>query len=861
MTDETRRRGTGWADRLVEAWMRRVSARPGAALVVLAGLFVLGVLGALRLDVDADSSRMLSPDLPAQRQAHAVNAAFPDLKASLVVIVEAASGDRADLFTQDLSRRLMDQPEWVERVFAPAVDPYLAAHGFLFRDLDSVETTFSRISRSSNLIASLREDQTLDGFARSLTEAFLLAERAEIEPEALDKLFAEAASVVAASPEHGRIFGWSTVLDDETGTPPHRRLITVVPRLDNARLSPAKPALMEIRSHVDAALDALPGGDMTVSITGEPALRADEMSSVLGTLGISLGLSLLLVAVILWIGLGARRRAGLAFASLVISLVLTTGFAGFAIGTLNLVSVAFIVLMVGLGIDFAIHILAHVVEMRRSGTPAPDAVILTGRRSGTALVLSAVTTSLAFLAFMATDFDGMAQLGLIGGIGVLIAFAVAATLIPACVSIWPDLAGVEAVKTAPPPVAHNSPLPAILALTLGLASIWPATLARFDSDPMGLRNPDAPSVIAFRALAETPETSPYRASVLADSGDDAAEIAAAFENTPGIGAAVSVADLIPDQQDEKLTILDITAASIDHAVRGTPTDLLTRPDAADPVAELRNRLTGREGAAGQLARAIAAYQEGRSELTDRALEEQIFRSFPLMLSRLEAMLAADYVTLDTLPASLRDRFVSPLGTHRVEILPEEDLTDYTALRRFSDAVREINPRAAGGPVQMDAARASIEWAILLVTLLAGLATLLLAYATTRRFSDMLAILVPLILAGSITAAASVILKMPFNYANVIVLPLLIGIGVDSGIHIALRERRAPGAVFATSTPRAVLFSALTTMAAFGTLSLSEHQGTASMGVLLAVSMCAAVGCVLAVTPAMIRWFAAHAPRL
>ena len=187
------------------------------------------------------------------------------------------------------------------------------------------------------------------------------------------------------------------------------------------------------------------------------------------------------------------------------------------------------------------------------------------------------------------------------------------------------------------------------------------------------------------------------------------------------------------------------------------------------------------------------------------------------------------------------------------VLPEGDLRDPAALEAFAAKVRAIAKDAAGGPIQLAAAGKAIGWAMIQATLLAGFATGLLAWFATRRLWDATAILIPLVAAGILTAAMSTLLSMPFNFANVIVLPLLIGIGVDSGIHIALRERRAPGAVFDTSTPRAVLFSALTTMAAFCTLALSDHRGTASMGILLAVAMCAAVACVMALTPTVIRW--------
>ena len=849
--------GPGWVDRAVSGWMAACHARPRVALGVLGVLVVLAVVAATRLGIDADSSRMLSPDLPDQRRAHELNEKFPNLKQTILVTVDSAQPDIADLAVARLVEALETSPA-IARVFAPSADPWLAAHGFLYGDLDEVEASLTRLNKSSNLLARLRSDRTLDGFADALSEALLLADRAEIGPDALDRLFAEAAAVFEAdSRGQRRAFTWSTVMDDDR-TGAVTRLISVLPVLDTARLSPARPALEAVEAAAAALPDRLKRG-VRVAVTGEPALRAEEMRSVVTGIGLSLALSLVLVLVILRLGLGTAARAGLGLASLVVSLILTTGIAAITVGTLNLISVAFIVLMVGLGIDFAIHILAHLGEMRRLGTPPAEAVAMTGRRTGLALGLSALTTALAFLAFAWTDFHGMAQLGVIGSAGVLIAFATAATLIPAATALRPAMTGrAGEPETTPRATLSRLRPPAALApaliLALAAAALWPASMARFDADPMALRNPASPSVIAFRELAETPETSPYRTSVLAATAEDAAAIAARLDGAPGVAGAVVLADLVPGEQDEKLALLDLAAPSIDHAVLGQPTPMLNDgEDAPDRLAALNDRLASVQGMGQRLRRALTAYQSRRDPARDAAIEDDLFLAFPLMVSRLEAMLSADYVTADTLPEPMRERFLAADGTRRVEILPEADLTDPAAAARFADTVQARAPDAAGGPVQLVAAGRSVAEAMLRATLLAAAMTLVLAFAATRRATDAAAILLPLAVAGIITAAASTLLGLPFNYANVIVLPLMIGIGVDSGIHIALRERSAPGAVFATSTPRAVVVSALTTIAAFGTLALSDHRGTASMGILLAISISATMLAVLALTSALIRW--------
>ena len=839
----------GWVGRALGAWVGMAYRWPRLVLAVLLGLMLLSAVGASQLRIDADSSAMLSSDLPAQARAHALNRTFPGLKSAVLIVVEADRSDTADLAVRALVDGLERETAWIERVFAPAVDPFMAAHGFLYRPAEEVDEILTRLSKSANMIAALREDQTVDGFLRALAEAGVLAERAEIGPDALARLHREAAEVLAADRTGvPRRFAWSALLENEPPSKRTIRVITVTPRLDPTRLSPARPALDAIRGVV-AMMDPALGAEVDVSITGEPALRAEEMASVVDTIGLSLGGALILVMAILWIGLRSLRQAIASLGCVVVGIVLTLGITGVTIGALNLVSVAFVVLMVGLGIDFAVHLLAHVSEMRRDGVTVSDAMRLSAERIGLALVLAGFTTAAAFLAFTTTAFAGMAQLGAIGAIGVMVALGVTVTLIPALTALFPG----RVPRAAPRPIVgapvwRHAP---VAALAIGLVLLVPASNVRFDADPVALRDPASGSVDAFRTLARDPDRTPYRASVLAPDAEAAAEIAARLVNLPGIAAALSIADLVPEDQDDKLTTLDFAAPSIELALDGEAEALAGLDVDADPLAALRATLADTSEAAA-LGAELQAYAERRSDATDGPLGDRIFSTFPMLLDRLGAMLEADYVTAETVPAAMTERFRAPDGTHRVEVLPQEDLRDPAALDRFATTVLEAAPDAAGGPVQLWAAGKTVSTAMVQAVLLAALTTAVLAYAVLRRASDVFAVLLPLVLAEVAMAAGSFLLGVPFNYANVIVLPLVIGIGVDSGIHVALRERQAPGAVLATSTGRAVVVSALTTVAAFSTLAISDHRGTASMGILLTVAVLAALLFVFALTPAVIR---------
>ncbi|MEM7189000.1 MAG: MMPL family transporter [Pseudomonadota bacterium] len=845
-------RATAWVATRAWAWPR----------TVLLGLMVLCTLAAYAasgLRVDTDSSRMIAPDLPAQQAALVLNEKFPALKSTILITITAAEADMADLAVADLIDALEAQPTTIKSVFSPSADRYLMAHGFLYKDAEDLDEMFDRLSKSANLLAHLRADPTLDGFARALIEAIDLADRAEIGPDALERLFAETASVLEAQAlDKARIFSWSAVMENEPSGQVTRQIL-IQPELDHTRLSPARPAL----NAIDAAIATLPidrRAALTIGVTGEPALRAAELRSVTETLWISLLLSLLLVAALLRWGLGSWGRVSIALAVLVVSLVLTAGAAAITVGALNLISVAFIVLMVGLGIDFAVHIIAHIAELRHHGTAPAQAVPLAGLRSGRALATCAITTAVAFLAFTITDFHGMAQLGVIGAGGVVIAWAVAVVLIPALLAVGPSLAG----DTAPLTIGSRSPKLrqvrlrqawlAAVTLMVGAAAIWPALQARFEADPMALRDPESPSVQAFRLLAEKPETSPYRASIMTETAAEADRMATLFDDSAGIGTALNLGDLVPERQDQKLDLLDFAAPSIDHAVSGQPTALVAdQDDTGDRMAALIDRLAGREGMAQRLNRALQAYLDARTAETDTQLADRIFRSFRLLVSRLEVMLDADRVSGSALPAEMRERFQAADGTYRVEIVPEGSIVTSTEAAKFAARVTDVAPSAAGGPIQLAAAGATVAKAMLIATLLAALSTAALCLVATRSLVDTAAVLVPLAVAALLTIAFGVLTGIPFNYANVIVLPLMIGIGVDSGIHLIQRERQAPGAVFQTSTPGAVTVSAATTVAAFGTLALSAHRGTASMGILLAVGVTLTVVTVLILTPQIRRW--------
>jgi predicted RND superfamily exporter protein len=242
----------------------------------------------------------------------------------------------------------------------------------------------------------------------------------------------------------------------------------------------------------------------------------------------------------------------------------------------------------------------------------------------------------------------------------------------------------------------------------------------------------------------------------------------------------------------------------------------------------------------------------RTGQTLRELEIRLLSGLPNRLESLRLSLNAIPVELSDLPKSLRERRVAPDGRARLKVYGKGDMLDRDQLINFVNAVRTIAPNAVGSPVVIlesgRAVVASFRDAGVTSVVLIGLLLVVLL----RRIRDILYVFAPLLLAALLTVAASVLFNVPFNFANVIVLPLLFGLGVAGGIHLVLRERDQSGSadVLHTSTPRAVMFSALTTIGSFSTIALSSHPGTSSMGVLLSIAIVLTLICTLLVLPAL-----------
>ncbi len=642
--------------------------------------------------------------------------------------------------------------------------------------------------------------------------------------------------------------------------------------LEFGKLLAAQTAIEGIR---DAArrLSLTEDRGVRVRITGNPALNYEEMFGLAWDIGASSVLSFLLVAVVLYLALRNMRLVSSAALTLLVGLVWTAAFAAATVGHLNLVSIAFAVLFIGLGVDFAIHLGMHYADAFHRGESSRDAMSHSLEHIGTALVLCAFTTAIGFFAFAPTGYRGVAELGVIAGGGMFIIVAQTFTLFPALIvalleSRPQPVRGALPFRLSPPRVVATHPGTIVtVALVIGVAAASQIPKLGFDIDVVSMRDPRTESVQTFQELLARSTTSPWYIDSLTTDLPQAEALAARMRKLDVVRSAVSLKDYVPADQEEKREILEtvsmlleVPSSGIDHPEPSTAEqiDALRKLRAALAAEWLQSDTSDLGRSAHKLAKHLDTFLERVEDKNNEAtaladLQQILLGNFSDLLARLKRAVDPPVLSLADLPEGLTRRMLAPDGHARVQIFPREDLSDNKEVTAFVDAVRSIDPTATGvavnllefGRETLKSLRQALFWAFS--------AIILLLLALWRRVGDTLLVLAPLVLGTVLTGGLMVAIDIPLNFVNVVVLPLLIGIGVDSGIHLVHTSRSVASsdAILDSTTARAVFFSALTTISSFGSLSLSSHGGVSSMGILLVCGMVIILVCNLVVLPALI----------
>ena len=849
----------------IVVWIVRTCTR-FATLTLLVGL-VLAIAGgyytANHFAINTDINTLISERMDWRQRDVQFDKAF-DRDSTILAVVEAPTPELTTSAASALEAKLHDDKKNFVSMQPLGSGEFFEKNGLLFLPTEEVAQVTGQFEQAAPLIEIMAGDPSIRGLTGALETGLAGVKRGEVKLDNTARPFNLIAQTVEDINNKGTAtFSWRELTSEKGLTDSDKRaFIEFKPVIDYSALEPGKDATDAIRK---AAADLDLGGkyQARVRLTGPVPIANEEYATVQdGAIVNGIG-TVLVVLVILWMALHSAKIIFAVFANLFIGLSITTAVGLLLVGSLNLLSIAFAVLFVGLGVDFGIQFSVRYRSERFKNDNLVEALVEGARKVAVPLSLAAMAVSAGFLCFMPTDYKGISELGEIAGAGMLIAFFSSITVLPAILKLINPPGESEPVG-----YAFLAPVDRFLedhrywivggTIAVALAGLPLLYFLHFDFNPMNLRNPKAESIATFLDLRKDPNTGANAINVMTRSDEDARKIEEKLSKLPEVLRVQSLTSFVPEDQPAKLKLIAQGARVLGPAlnpesVDDPPTDQENVDSLKSSVNALRTTAGEDKGPGAVASRRLADALEklaNSNEATRNKAQAIFVDPLKIVLEQLKNFLQAKPVTLENLPPDIVNSWKAKDGLMRVEALPKGDPNDNDNLRRFASAVLVAEPTAIGGPVSILKSGDTVVSAFVHAGIYALLVISIILWITLRRITDVLMTLIPLLVAGAVTMEICVLIKLPLNFANIVALPLLLGIGVAFKIYYIVAWRSGRTNLLQSSLTRAIFFSALTTATAFGSLWLSSHPGTSSMGKLLALSLVTTLCAVLLFQPAL-----------
>ncbi|HEY4078351.1 MAG TPA: MMPL family transporter [Rhizomicrobium sp.] len=837
------------------------------AVIVLSLLLAVGA-GLYTHDnfaMNTDSESLIDARVGWRMRQAAFDAAFPQQSNLTLVVIDGTTPELAEAAAARLTAKLQTSPHLFSYVRRPDGGTFFNQNGLLFLPLKDVQETTAQLIKAQPFLGGLASDPSLRGIMTNLSTVLLGVGTGDAKLADIDTAMSRFANVFDAA-AHGRIeyMSWRTLI---SGKPPRpeeiRRFIEVKPKLDFNALEPGAAADSAIRTAA-TSLNLTPEHGVRVRLTGPVPLADEEFATLTDRVWLMIGAMMGGVLLTLWLALRSFKIIFSILVTLFVGLAITMGIGLMAVGVFNIISIAFIALFVGLGVDFGIQFSVRYRHERHHDARLNCALEKAGRGVGIPLALAAAATAAGFFSFLPTTYNGVAELGKVAGIGMIVAFLLAITMLPALLMMLnppgeDEDVGFRSLGRVDDFMTRNRKNVVRIAGGAALVCLALMPFVQFDSNPLDLRSPKVESVSTLFDLMKNPQTSPNTIDIPAFSLVAADAIAARVSQGSLVEQAITLSSFVPGEQKEKLALIADANSLLDATIN--PFEVAPPPSDAQVVTSFTSTAQKLRAAAAnkqdkpaqdarRLADALDAMVKAGPPARARA-NEALVPGLKTMLGQVSDSLKAAPVTAQTMPADMHADWVAPDGTARIQVFPKDTSNNPKALAAFSDQVLAIAPQATGAPITIRESGKTIVGAFTEAGILSFFAIVILLSLVLRSFHDVVMTLAPLVLTFLLTLATCVILGLRLNFANVIALPLLLGIGVAFNIYFVVAWRQGQRCFLASSLTRAVIFSAATTASGFGTLWLSIHPGTASMGELLMISLGWTLATTLFLSPALL----------
>ncbi len=742
---------------LIAAIARVVRLSTRHAWIVIAAFLIAAVLAGgyvtRHIAINTDSGKLLSSSLPWRQQEIKLNELFPQRTDLIVAVIDGTTPEAADEAANALATALAPQTNLFRNVTRPDGGEFFARNGILFLSVDDLRRNMDELIKAEPFLGTLALDPTLRGILGAISQSL---EGVRLKKTTFEDIELAVSGIADAleKVEQGQhpAFSWRRLISGRAPEPSDlRRFVNIQAVLNYGALEPGGEATKAVRATI-AKLGLTPERGVTVRLTGSVPLSDEEFSTIADGAALNGMVTIVVVLLILWLALKQARIILAVLMNLAVGLSFTAAVGLAMVGALNLISVAFAVLFIGLGVDFGIQFSVRYRAERFADRDLLEALETTGLGVARPLLLAAASIAAAFYSFLPTAYVGLSELGLIAGTGMIIAFLTTVTLLPALLAVLKP-----AGEAAPVGWAWLAPLDHFLdkqrnwvvGLTLA-AVILGLPLLRglsFDFNPLNLRSKHVESVSTLLDLMRDPDTSPNAIDILEPNLAAASAMADKLKQVPEVAKVRTLESFVPKDQDEKLAIIDDANFFFANTLNPDPVDPAPTPaqtlEAIDKTAaDLTTTVGSLDTPAAAQARRLASALNALAKAPPATREEaERVLVTPLMttLRQVRDLLSAEHVTIDTLPPALKSDWVAPDGEVRIEARPSGDGNDNAVLHRFVDAVREVAPEASGAPVFIVEAAATIVKAFFQAAVLSLLSIALILFvalqALARRRAD------------------------------------------------------------------------------------------------------------------------------
>ncbi|HQG13277.1 MAG TPA: MMPL family transporter [bacterium] len=869
-----------------------VSAHPWKIVVAALLLTVFSaVYASLTLKLNANQDDLVSRDLDYSRRYLDFLDEFGDEEYLYVVVESEGNPERAKRFISSLAGRLHGI-DGLSQVIWKIENPVLEKNFLLYLTTDQLTTLKGMLTEGafsakniaswhsfaeliSALTSKVREPVSKDDEGK-LSQGFTFID------SMLDNISAALAGGKTSGAGLESVFFGGDETFDSDGY--YRNgdlyLIMIMPDKDFTTMSVIEKPLADIRAAIKQTKSESDFADISAGLTGRPVLSADEMQTSDRDTTRATLLAIVLVGMLFVLFFGSFSRPMLAMTSLIMGISWTFGLVSVVYGTLNILSIVFTLILIGASIEYAIHIVARYQEYLSESGEIDSSIAKALATSGRADLTSALTTSAAFLTIMWTDFTALAQLGFIAASGILLCLTSMLIVLPAMIIIRDrrrapmDLKKVKPFAMPYLSFAYRKTwVLGIAALILSVVAVVFAPKTGFDNNLLNLQADGLESVKYEHIIMEKSSETTWFARAVTESAQKSHELAKEFEMRPSVRKVDDVERIVPEHQLAKIQIIEGIAPAFANLLFSPLSGELDAAALSSSLTDLSDNLmllqneafkAGRADAVEELdkfgAKAsdlAAAISSASSEEVKRvaALQENFFKDLHNSIEILASGMDPTTISEKDLPADILRRFVSPKGRYSMFIYPKEDIWDPVALEHFVSDIRSVHPEVFGTPISVYESAKMMRETFLRSAILAFVVIFVLVLIDFRSVKSAVMAVSPLAIGLLWLLGGMGFFGIPFNMANFFAIPILIGIGVDFGVHMVHRLRLEKSlSAMTSSTAKAVVLTALTNAIGFGAMVIASHRGIASLGKIMAIASAACLAATMIVLPSIAKAF-------